>query len=185
MLLYLLYIDILEGLSMDIKNKKWLTMGINKISKEYFIEPKNNIAFNKPIGGLWASPYIENGDFRSAWHQWCHFEMPHWIKKSGVIFQLKENSKVYIIDTLEDLKSLHSVGFEIATDIGGAYISKSLNFEKLSRFYDAIYLTHRGSYETRIGEIGLNGINLYGWDVESLLVLNIDAVSHQEEITIE
>lgn len=132
--------------------------------------------FNKPIGGLWASPYTANEKYKSSWHRWLEYEMPHWMREYGVVFTLKKESKIFTIDSSEDLKYLmdnykcsrsHLKHFSI------------LDFEKIKKDYDGIFLTNEGQWETRLSL----EYNLYGWDVECLLLLNFQCIEEQEKLS--
>lgn len=155
---------------------KFLTIGIKSIDKDKFIEPKNN-NFVKPTGGLWASPYTPGNMCISPWYEWCSYEMPHWIENHGVVFELKDNAKVLVINSKEDLKKTFEK-YKYDSDIA---IFQILDFEKIAQDYDCIYLTARGEMVTRFS----HDYTLYGWDVESLLVLNIDCVINSYKINID
>lgn len=155
---------------------KYLTLGIKDINRESWDEIKNE-AFVKPFGGLWASPYIENGKFKSKWHEFASYGLPNTIYNYGVLFNLKKNAKVYIIDTYEDFSNLLKDNKQ-STELDELFNSPRfsfLDFEKLAKTYDAIFLTSKGERETRY----FRRANLYGWDVESLLVLNFDCIDEQ------
>lgn len=149
---------------------KWLTMGITELSVDKFKEPENGY-LNKPIGGLWACKYNENGEFKSEWHRWCYNEEPEWVRNYGVVFELKENARIYIIDTEDDLNELLQ---KYKTYALGEIRLATLDFEKIKDDYDCIYLTNNGVHATAFS----NSLpNLYGWDVESLLILKFDCIS--------
>ena len=44
----------------------------------------------------------------------------------------------------------------------------NIDFEKMSKKFDAIYLTEQGEYKTRF----IDRYSLYGWDCESILIMN-------------
>lgn len=58
---------------------------------------------------------------------------------------------------------------EILKEIAG------LNFIAVSKDYDAIYLTDKGQWKTR----NTYPNTLYGWDCETLLVLNYDSIDEE------
>lgn len=117
-----------------------------------FKEIKNS--WTKPNGGLWTSPV----DSLYGWYDWCKSEN---FRDCNIenSFRLKLNigAKICKIDTLEDLLNL---------PIYKTY-PRYLDFEKISLIYDCIWLTVNGQYDTRYSEP-----NLYGWDCESVLLLN-------------
>lgn len=158
-------------------NNKWLTIGIEEISDILWNNPQNQHD-NKPFGGLWASPYIEHGQYKSAWDKWCTYEMPNRVKNYGVLFELKEDSKIYTIDSADDLKELLSKYENKQSLLYGTITSFAIiDFEALAKDYDGVFLTNKGQCDTRFSQP-----SLYGWDVESLVLLNKDCILHWERI---
>lgn len=132
--------------------------GSNHYNDKLF-KPIKNQNWVKPSGGLWTSPI----DSKWGWKDWCESENFH-TNSLNKMFKLKfkPDSKVIVIDSLEDLKSL-------PTQSNQLYLfQKYLDFEKLSLVADAIWLTEKGQSETRLSY----DINLYGWDCESVLIMN-------------
>ena len=152
--------------------KKWVTLGKKSLNKEYFIKPRNRSHFIKPLGGLWASPLKIQGNFISAWHEWCYYNMEEWLDDNAVVYELKDNAKILTIDSLNDLEEVLKTDY-VDSKFGTS--EKNLNFQTLANKYDAIYLTEKGEAETRWSEN-----NLYGWDCESLLILNFDCIENIE-----
>lgn len=115
---------------------------------------------NKPEGGLWASPLYS----KHSWKQWIgkseHFSLGN-LKKS-FRFTLEKGSRVLVIDSEESVPEKY-----LTTN---SFISERhiLDFNKIIEDYDAVFLTEKGEKETRWS----SGLCLYGWDCESLLVLN-------------
>ena len=112
-----------------------------------------------------------NKDTISGWYQFCKEQ--NFVKADntvGVIFTLKEEARVYTIDSKEDLDNLVNKYpndvLEILKERAG------LNFIAVSKDYDAIYLTDKGQWATRFSQPN----TLYGWDCETLLVLNFNAI---------
>ena len=153
--------------------KQWLTMGIENIDKDKWIEVSNN-SFNKPYGGLWACEYKPNNEFKSDWLEWCDNEMPNWTKNYGVVFELKDDTIIYTINTYEDLEKLYNKYPKESNLLG---FSKLIDFEKASKDYDVIFLTNEGQWATRFGDI-----NLYGWDIECILIMNFDYITNSKYI---
>jgi hypothetical protein len=79
-----------------------------------------------------------------------------------------EVANIFVIDSLEDLQDLlytHRLDTPGWTGSSGVYYQDEyLDFEELARDYDALHLTVRGQWKTR-----MTRPNLYGWDVESTL----------------
>ena len=148
---------------------RYIVLGKTELKEELFNKDLTNNGINKPKGGLWSSPY--NKDTISGWYQFCKEQ--NFVKADntvGVIFTLKEEARVYTIDSKEDLDNLVNKYpndvLEILKEIAG------LNFIAVSKDYDAIYLTDKGQWATRFSQPN----TLYGWDCETLLVLNFNAI---------
>lgn len=113
----------------------------------------------KPKGGLWTSPiHSEYG-----WKHFCQSErFRNNSLKSRMVLKLK-SKRILIIDNVKDLEKIEwrSNAFNTFPD-----------FEKLKEKYDAIYLTLNGQSRTRLS----HPYNLYGWDVETVLITNPKAV---------
>lgn len=115
--------------------------------------------FIKPIGGLWTSTYKDNS---SSWVDWLiseNFRSP--FEDRWAILKPKKDAKILIIDSFDDLWSLYvKFSFENLEKFKGF-----LDYEAISKSYDAINLTKKGEIETRFSP----EISLYGWDCESTL----------------
>lgn len=124
----------------------------------------------KPNGGLWASRV--NASF--GWKDWCKSENFRDCDKAvSFLFQIKDESKVYRISTLEDLKKLPSLYQEYELDPLTNYY---IDFEKcLSMGIDALELCWYGEEWENVSNGDLH-FKLYGWDCDCILVLNPDAV---------
>jgi hypothetical protein len=117
--------------------------------------------FTKPVHGtgLWASPV----DSAYGWIDWCNTERFHLEKlEKSFLFEIKNGSSIFVIDTLEDLLQLPLL------DPESAYGKKGLDFEKIREDCDALILTEAGEWNTRYSK----PVNLYGWDCECVLMLN-------------
>lgn len=114
----------------------------------------------KPTGGFWCSPV-------NSKYGWVDFCSDEGFNEDGITdsftFSLYENSRVYVIDTSRDL-----------LNIAKLIIFKNLfiDFEDVATKYDAIHLTINGQRETRFNY----GCDLYGWDCESVLILNKNCI---------
>lgn len=143
--------------------------GSKKFDTKRFKKVENKF-FNKPEGGLWTSPI----DSDYGWERWCedndfrteYFEDP----TNNFLIQLKPSARIYTINSLEDLNQLHNKFMQNVTS-DPIRCFTFLDFEKISKYYDAIFLTEHGQWETR-----LSTPNLYGWDCESVLILNKNVV---------
>lgn len=132
-----------------------ITYGITEFRMELFEQVKNKSFGNKPKGGFWACPV----DAEFGWKEFCESE--DWNTEcldKHITFTFTGDTLV--INSLKDLAAVPMV-----RDITGQLRP---DFEKIAEKYDAIYLTHRGQAETRYSQ----GIDLHGWDIECVLILN-------------
>lgn len=130
----------------------------------------------KPHGGLWTSPI--NSEW--GWKDWCrsekfaigrlcsHFTMRFW-----------KNTRVYKIDNLDDLKALpFQDPPDWAKDL--KFFSNKPDFEEiLKEGVQAIWLTKEGERRTRWGL----EYSLYGWDCETVLILDPSCIKTQKHET--
>lgn len=153
-----------EGNSLDAEacgglNVKYIHYGHKRFSLESFQPVKNEPYHNKPRGGLWASPV----DAPFGWKDWCEAEeYAECDEANSFTFTLNEKANVYLISFVEEVKAMPSVECEL----------KSMflpDFEKmLADGWDAI--------EFRLSEDSELYWALYGWDCDSILVMNPDVV---------
>lgn len=149
---------------------KLLTFGIDKIDENLFNPVSNYTEYdcrNKPMGGLWASPYKANEEFISDWLYFISYGLSDKFKKFvGVTYNLKSDSKILEIDTLNDyLDVLDKYGYIPFPKHSG---KMQLNFEAMSKDYDAFHLTDNAAYH--LAE------DFYSYDVESYILFNLDCI---------
>ena len=111
----------------------------------------------KPKGGIWASPLKA----RFGWKHWCDVEKFGDISSQYPIIMDLDTTNFIVIDRGSDLDKLSWYKiFEVL---------EAIDFKELvNQGIDGIYLTRRGEAETRFAFHR----NLYGWDCESVLILN-------------
>ena len=152
------------------KQKLYIHYGSQHFIIDDFIPVINDLhPWIKPAfgSGLWASPL----DTLNGWYAWCienDFNTDR--LTSSFVFKLKSNSKVLYISNTDDLKFLKENELLDARwkkndlSITEKYV---MDFEKIRDIgYDAI-------------EVEINSSTyypLYGWDCDSLLVLNPNCV---------
>lgn len=125
---------------------------VGKIVNENWVKPK---------GGLWTSPI----DSTWGWKDWCEMKNFRECNEANSFrLQFKHDAKILVIDSLEDLKKLPKQNVVITYK----YQKEYLDFELLAKKYDAIWLTETGQHETHLSY----QTDLYGWDCESVLILN-------------
>lgn len=162
---------------------KLLTFGIDKIDENLFNPVSNYTEYdcrNKPMGGgLWASPYKPNNEFVSDWLYWIKYNLSEesgFRKFVGVTYNLKSNSKVLEIDTLNDyLDVLDKYGHIPFPKYSG---KMQLNFEAMSKDYDVFHLTENAVNDLRFlfGEAYHLAEDFYYYDVESYILFNLDCI---------
>ena len=126
-----------------------------------------NKGFVKPLGGLWASAI--NAEY--GWKDWCkENNFRDCIEQNSFKFKLKSETRILKIDSVEVLKKLPVI------EMPYNFSWITLDFEKIKKEYDVI--------EVLISEDSRLYWDLYGWDCDSLLVLNKDCIEilNKEEI---
>jgi len=119
---------------------------------------------NKPKGGLWTSPV----DSEYGWKEWCKDEnFRDCSKDESFIISLKEDTHILEINNRIDLEE-----FEWIINAEWDWLN-GIDFEELKSRYDAVHLTDTGQWATR----GYGEKNLYGWDCESVLILNKECIN--------
>jgi len=134
------------------------------------VKPIVDEHFTKPLGGLWTSPI----DSKWGWKDWCSQEnfgdLTHY-------FELEITGNVLTIDSKEDLDKLRWVNLTATASGAGGYwipLFEILEYENV----DAIHLTVEGERKTRYSK----PYNLYGWDCESVLILNPDCITNVTDV---
>ena len=127
---------------------------------------KNRPGFNKPIGGLWASAI----DAEWGWRDWCENEGYNFgIEDKAVKFKLKDGARVLEIHRISDLGLIPYQGMdELSVQTGIPVFEMIPDFEALAREYDAL--------DVRAGSNTELYWKLYGWDCDTLLVLNSNSI---------
>ncbi len=125
----------------------------------------------KPSGGLWSSPV--NSTY--GWIDWCRAE--DWSKSgdfersASISFTFELTGAVLTINDTQDLALLPDQ--DTPDTWCGLYLP---DFEAIAQAgVDAVYLTARGQELTRLS----HPRNLYGWDCESVLVLNPETINKE------
>jgi hypothetical protein len=144
---------------------EYIHYGAKQYEFEKFNQIQNISYFVKPKGGLWGSPV----DAKYGWKEWN--ELNDYVKcdeNNSFRFALKKDAKVAVIDTEDKLRLLPDADMP---PISPKHYNdrKYIDFEKLVELgYDAI--------EVLISECQSLYDTLLGWDCDSVLVLNKDAI---------
>lgn len=137
---------------------------------------KNEANWSKPIGGLWASR--KNATF--GWKDWCAAEeFRECTDDNSFDFVIKDGSNVATVSNLLQLQQLPKM--EICRR-SGVY-NYNIDFEKcVQAGIEAIELCWYGDEFRNISSGDLH-FALLGWDCDSIVVLNPDAVIPLAAIT--
>lgn len=129
-------------------------------SEEFALSKFSPIAnyAHKPKGGLWASPV----DSKHSWKDWCIGEQ-FGLSRLDISFEFIFDGNAFVIDGIKDCEKL------MMAEVMPNY--RVIDFERMSQSYDAIYMTARGEGDTRYSDY-----HLYGWDCESVLVMNPNVI---------
>lgn len=145
------------------ERKKYIHWGSASFRYSDCMKIKNQRGcLTKPRGGLWASPV----DAEYGWHDWCSDEnFRSYDEDNCFKFTLRKDARVLMIDgkdVLTDLPKYKDPDFSHNVWV-------SLDFEELVRQgYDAV--------EVSISDDPRLYMLLYGWDCDSILVMNPDVV---------
>ncbi len=147
---------------MTIKAINLITYGLGNTLDVSKIQPIRNW-YTKPTGGLWASPI----DSEYGWVDWGR---DNEFGKFDSQFTFRIFGNIFVIDGLNDLRKMSFVS--------ESYRLKYPDYEELvSRGYDAIHLTVKGQDATRFSKP-----DLYGWDCESVLIMNPACIMELEQV---
>jgi hypothetical protein len=149
-------------------NLDFIHYGHDKFDKNLFNKIENRKFFTKPTGGFWAC----RKDGKYGWKQWCEDnDYSHADMNTKFEFNIKNDSKILTICHHRILKILPQT--EYLFNIKPSYIDcVYLDFEKLSRVYDGI--------EVIISADNRLYWNLYGWDCDSILIMNNKIINLEE-----
>lgn len=154
---------------------RYIHYGSREFKSELFDPPRNRCNMTKPDGGLWASPV----DAQYGWRDWCEAnQFRECNEDDSFTFELTENANVIHIYKLSDLDDLPQCKDERLSFLSDWFVP---DFEWLvKRGCDAIEL--HLSEEDRTGCGFLEGLywSLYGWDCDSILILNPNIVVEVE-----
>jgi len=153
-------------------DSRFIHFGGDHFYPEKFQPIKNyETSFVKPHGGLWASPLSTND-----WAEYCKYNMMNNKLWNGwFTFHLKDHSQVLQITNQKQLDDAYN---EFRNYNRISHTSKAdlyfFDYEKMQRYYDAMYVEIFGSIEGGIGR-GTYW-SLYGFDITTLLVFNPDII---------
>ena len=146
--------------------------GANKYMPEKF-SPIKNRNHQKPVHGtgLWTSPMDSNTDWRDYIRD-DGWEERHESVKIFFVVCLYADAKIFVIDSEDDLQKAPLIDYK------GYEPRKNIDFEAAAKKYDAIWLTEKGQIDTRHAY----PVKLFGWDIESVLILNPNCIFPVDEL---
>jgi len=126
---------------------------------------------NKPKGGFWGTPE----DSIINWKDWCLSQKLRMESlKRSFRFRLKEGTRVYYVNSEEKEEALP------LQKIDGATILKGINnYQPIAkRIYDFEALNKEGydAVEISISECPNLLKSMFGWDCDSIVIMNPDVV---------
>lgn len=138
---------------------RYIHYGSAKFDKSKFKVIENIQFFNKPNGGLWG---CEVGT-KFGWKEFCELENIDWVNLSDSFeFELTPEARVLRLHNLDDYVEFRS---KYAINDIGIKLALGYDFERIAKEYDVI--------DFKVGELYMA---LYGWDVDSIVVLNPDVI---------
>ena len=138
---------------------RYIHYGSAKFDKSKFKVIENIQFFNKPNGGLWG---CEVGT-KFGWKEFCELENIDWVNLSDSFeFELTPETRVLRLHNLDDYVEFRS---KYAINDIGIKLALGYDFERIAKEYDVI--------DFKVGELYMA---LYGWDVDSIVVLNPDVI---------
>jgi hypothetical protein len=122
--------------------------------------------FIKPHGGLWCSPL----DSAYGWIDWCRGESYGDIDHEQRVILDVDMSNFVVIDSIEDMETKL-----IWRQVHGLF--GAIDFEAMvQQGIDGIHLTEKGQIDTQWS----HPRSLYGWDCETILILNERCIKEVE-----
>ena len=153
----------------------YIHYGAERYDPEKFIPIKNNLLFVKPEGGMWGS--IENATY--GWKQWCEDQDFNVFKlEKHFRFSFAPHTNILQINNKDDLAELPKVEPPVVN--GSAFPTSLmpwvlLDFEKLlTDGVDAIQVNMSNDTAIKFDDRLYQA--LYGWDCDSVLVMNKDVI---------
>lgn len=138
---------------------KYVHYGNDKFDINKFKPITNNpLIPSKPLGGFWASRM--DSDF--SWKNYCAKEDYDINLDKYIVFSIDSQARILTITNTEQLKDLPRL--ENKKSLYIRHACARLDFEKLAEKYDAI--------EVFINEHNDLYFELFGWDCDSLLIMN-------------
>lgn len=148
------------------ESKKYIHYGSSSFKPEWF-DPIRNTRRNKPYGGLWSSPYPAP---YVDWKQWCTDNEFDCHTSQAFIFSLTKSSKILTLDNCDSVIVFKQSKYCTPNYYGSDFIDFETmivdGFDGMEVLID--------SWDTYM--------EMYSWDVDSLLVFNPEIVIVEERV---
>lgn len=148
---------------------EYVHYGHKEFLKELFQPIKNREMFSKPTGGFWASRV----NALYGWKDWCKDNDFRDCREDNCFrFSVSENANVLTINSVDDLKGLPKAKQPVPVE--SSLWDNYLDFEQL-------LLNGIDAVEVNISSDRDLYMVLYGWDCDSILIMNPDIVYVKED----
>lgn len=145
---------------------KFIHYGHEKFNKDKFQPVENRLDASKPKGGLWASRV----DSPNGWKDWCESnEFGTEKLNTSFMFTLKDDAKVLRITNTKQLEQLPKMKNPLPIPTMWSMI----DYEALATEYDALELLISEDHELYF--------SLYGWDCDSIVIMNKDVIIQEND----
>lgn len=141
--------------------KTYIHYGHTAFIPEQFTPIQNRYGMTKPYGGFWASPK----DAKWGWKDWCEAEEFRECKESNAFcFTLRDDAHVLTIVSTEQVRSIPQQNNERFRTLWQAF-----DFETLvNSGVDAVEVSLSADWNLYY--------ELYGWDCDSILIMNPEII---------
>lgn len=150
---------LLEMTEVDRLSQIYVHYGSREYHPELFLSIHNRDSFSKPGGGLWAS----RDDARYGWRDWCRDnDYSTIIEENSFRFTISNAANILYLKTEEDLLNIPLQG----------------NSSPIHQWYfpDFERMLAEGVDAVEVIDIDQLYYPLYGWDCESIVVMNPDII---------
>lgn len=148
------------------KEATYIHYGHTAFDPDIFKSIANERGWIKPTGGLWASPV----DAERGWKDWCEDEsFRECTEDNSFKFTMRDGAKIFYIDSKEALEELADHYGNSKDDWFHCFMLTNIDFEQMLKDgWDGLEISISKYWELYHA--------LYGWDCDSIVVLNKDAV---------
>lgn len=162
-------------------SKKYIHYGNDHYDRDLFYTVQNTELYinNKPLGGMWSSPVDAP---TMSWYDWCmskHYKIERLSKH--FVFELKPESKILYIRSMDDVRALPKQFTKVNPYDRRSWSKNLRRIYHIDDYgYNTVYLDFeeivKAGYDAIEYEVAQLYWRFYGWDVDSLLVLNPDCI---------